>query len=232
VLGEAVIDEVYPMAEQIVATAAAAVSAGADTETVDVDVALADGRALVGSVADVVGDVVLAVTYSRVAPKHRLAAWVRLLAVSAARPDRPFSAVTVGRGRDGAGLVTIPPLGAQDANERLEVLVDLYLRGMAEPLPLYCDTSAAYAAAPSNGRRLRAGRKWTTPPRASFDSEDRDPAHVLVLGDVVPFDHLERAAPAADEHGAEWHDGVSSRFGRYALRLWCELLRVEQRSGI
>ena len=38
------------------------------------------------------------VTYSRVNPRHRIAAWVRLLAVQAAHPGRAFESVTVGRG--------------------------------------------------------------------------------------------------------------------------------------
>ena len=144
---------------------------------------------------------------------------------------RQFSAATVGRGRRGVGVATIAPIGADVAIGHLAVLLDLHARGMREPLPLYCDTSAAYAAAPSGGRSIRAREEWTTP-FGGFDHEDRDAAHVLVLGDDVPFDELERAAPASDEAGPGWRDDVSSRFGRYALRLWEALLALEQRSGL
>ena len=123
---------------------------------------------------------------------------MRLLALSAAHPHRRFSAATVGRGRRGVGVATIAPLDADVAIGHLAVLLDLHARGMREPLPLYCDTSAAYAAAPSGGRSVRARKEWTTP-SGGFDREDRDAAHVLVLGDEVPFDDLELAVPADDE---------------------------------
>ena len=231
-LGDVILNEVEPLAQEIVAAASSVVE-GAEITSVEVEVTMPVGRVLIGTVDNVVGDVARVVTYSRVAAKHRLAAWVRLLALTASHPHRRFSAATVGRRRsgDGVGMATIAPIGADVAIGHLSVLLDLHARGMREPLPLYCDTSAAYAAAPSGGRSVRARKEWTTTERG-FDREDRDAAHVLVLGDEVSFDDLELAVPADDESGPEWHDDVSSRLGRYALRLWEALLALEQRSGV
>jgi exodeoxyribonuclease V gamma subunit len=229
-LGAAAIDEVVPTVEQIVAAVAGIVDASAPSESIDVDVDLG-GMSLFGTVNDVVGDVVRAATYSRVGPKHRLAAWVRLLAVSAGHAAPLFSAATIGRGRTNVGVATIAPIPADTAIEHLRLFVDLHTRGMREPLPLYCDTSHAYAAAPTGGRSVRARKEWTTT-AGGFDREDRDAAHVLVLGDDVAFDDIERPGPAPDECGPGWHEDVDSRFGRCALRLWEGLLAAEQRSGL
>ena len=53
--------------------------------------------ALTGVVPGVHGDVVHLVTFRRMQPALRLAAWVQLLAVTAAQPERAFSAITIGR---------------------------------------------------------------------------------------------------------------------------------------
>ena len=144
-------------------------SAGAEPASVDVKVALEDGRTLSGTVPGVYGDVLRTVTYSRVNARHRLAAYVRWLALTAAHPERPFAAATIGqarRGRTDSATITIariPPL-ADDAAARswrrkqLATLVDLYDRGMREPLPLACMSSAAYAAGRVRRRRRRQGR--------------------------------------------------------------------------
>ena len=95
------------------------------------------------------------------------------LALSAARPETAPSAVTVGQatgsspGRPRLSVCTLAPLAESPealragAFEMLEVLVDLYQRGMREPLPIYCATSAAWAQArrqDDDARRTRAGR--------------------------------------------------------------------------
>ncbi|HVM00147.1 MAG TPA: exodeoxyribonuclease V subunit gamma [Egibacteraceae bacterium] len=212
---------------------------GAAVGVLPVHVALPGGRTLVGTVAGVHGQVILAVQYARLGPKHRLAAWARLLAATAAAPDRAFCAVTVGRAASGRGkqLVAVSRLGplGEDATERRDLalaelarLADIYDRGMREPLPVYCATSAAYAEIAGKGEdpRAAASRWYTSQP--TFAREDREPAHRLVLGGVRPFDELLAEGPRPDECGDGWFDEEPSRLGRHARRLWSGLLAVEE----
>ena len=183
----------------------------------------------------VCGDTIRAISYSRVRPRDRLRAWVRLLALTAARPERPFESVVIGRARAGAyhadvTVARIPPLGDDPAARRdaalagLTILIDLYDRGMREPLPLACDASAAYAQAAAGGGDgpAAAEKAWTS--TFEFPKEDRQPEHLLVYGGEIPLAALLDQAPRADE---AWADDEPTRFGRYARRLWDGLLARE-----
>jgi exodeoxyribonuclease V gamma subunit len=221
VLGKPVVDRIAPVVEEILAHVRTEPAA-----SVDVRVALPDGRTLSGTIAGVAGDTLRAVTYSRVNPRHRLAAWARLLALTAGHPGRPFDAVTVGRGRQGGdGRVTvarIPPVGADAAHAELAALIDLYDRGMREPPPLACLTSAAYANAGANAAAA-AREAWES--GYAFDKEDREPEHQLVHGGVRTLAELLAEPPRADE---PWNETEPSRFGRWARRLWDGLLEREE----
>jgi exodeoxyribonuclease V gamma subunit len=115
------------------------------------------------------------------------------------------------------------------AFESLGVLVDLYERGMREPLPVYCATSAAWAAAVRRGEgpAREARSRW-----ASAYDEDQgectDPEHELVLGRAAPFEQLLDGPPEEDETGPGWDSSEPSRFGRLALRLWGPVLGHEE----
>jgi exodeoxyribonuclease V gamma subunit len=222
VLGMPVIHRVQPTVEEIVAH----VPEG-DAGSIDVKVGLADGRTIGGTVANVAGDVLRNVTYSRVNPRHRLAAWVRLLVLTVAHPGRTFEAVTIGRARAGSGVVIarIAPLDVALARDHLDVLIDLYDRGMREPAPLACLASAAYAQACRDGADpIRSAREaWES--SFEFDREDREPEHKLVLGGVLTFEELNRPAARPDER---WDPDETRRFGGWARRLWDGLLAHER----
>jgi exodeoxyribonuclease V gamma subunit len=236
VLGIPAIKQLYPIVEAIADEAGALVDGGIDGDPVDVRIALPDGRLLNGTVAGVSGDLLLTTTFSRVAAKHRLAAWVRLLALTAAWPERPFAAATVGRGagRDDVHVARLGPLAedAQDrarlAADRLARLVDLYDRGMSEPLPIFCRTSAAYAQAAAAGQSAEDAARAEWESTYQFDREDRELEHQLVLGGILPLRRLTEATPREDEAGDGWALDETSRLGRYARRLWDGLLQSEK----
>ncbi len=226
--------------EALVSAVEAESPASAERRSVEINVVLPDGRPLIGTVPDVRGGTILRCVYSRLAAKHRLAAWARFLALTASQELLEVSAVTIGRGAGnsahGPRLVTarLEPLegGAQgrraEALALLGSLVELYERGMRQPLPLYCATSAAWAQASLRDEDpFEAGRRtWESSLFAP--GEDADPEHVLVLGPAVPLHELARTPPAADEMGAAWPAGERWRLGRYALSLWGGLLDHER----
>jgi exodeoxyribonuclease V gamma subunit len=204
-----------------------------------VEIDLAGTPGVVGTVVDVRGDVVHTVTYSRMQPSLRLAAWVLLLALSAARPDRPFEAVTIGRAEARSRhLVTVAQLGplGPDAATRKDVaethlrtVVDLFRRGMREPLPLYCKTSAAYAVAREAGADDAddvAKKRWETSQRER-PNEDGDAEHRYVLGELSFKELVARSGRPDDGECAGLAPPETSRFGVYARLLWGGLLDHE-----
>jgi exodeoxyribonuclease V gamma subunit len=236
-LAKPVLERVRP-AVQAVAVHIRRLLGDAAAGSVDARVILSDGRSLSGTVARVSGNVVATATYSRVNPRHRLAAWVRLLALAVAHPERPFEAVTVGRARSGASgadvtIARLPPLAQSEptrlavAQEHLATLLDIYQRGMREPLPLPCLAAAAYAQAAAEGRNAEAAARKAWESTWDWPKEDREPDHVRVFGGILTFAELLEQSPRSDEQGAGWDDGEASRFGRYALRLWSDLLAHE-----
>ncbi len=208
---------------------------------VEVNVALPGGPSVVGSVPGVRNGAIVRCTYSKLAPKHRLRAWAQFVALSAAHPELAPSAVTIGQAGSSSAahprlsVSTFGPLAGDDASrraramERLAVLVDLYERGMREPLPIYCATSAAWAEAARRGDdpRRDARAMWAS----TFDElegEHADPEHALVLGPDASFDQLLALVPEDDETGPGWAMPEQSRVGRLARRLWDPVLSHEQ----
>ena len=193
--------------------------------SLDVNLALGDGRTLAGTVTGVCGDTLRSISYSRVRPRDRLRAWVRLLALSAALPERRFQSLVIGRARTGAfdadvTVARILPVDREAAVAQLEVLIDLYDRGMREPLPVSCDASAAYA----QDGEAAAEKAWTS--TFEYSKEDRQPEHVLVYGSAISLSDLLERPPRDDERWYE--EDEASRFGAYARRLWEGLLAREE----
>ena len=112
---------------------------------------LAATARVVGSV-EVHGDTLRHVSVSKVGARQRVAAWLRLLALMAADPAVAPTAVLLGRHdreRDRAATPATldPALAGVDATAQLGAIVELYLRGHRELLPLLPTTSQAYVTA-------------------------------------------------------------------------------------
>ncbi len=207
-LGEPVIREALPQA-QLIARHALAHARGLQARALETNLTLADGTRLTGTVSGVRGHVLLTLGYARLSPRHRLAAWVRFLALNAAHPELPLEAVTLGRAPGGEDtqpavvMARIPQLGAtaaareQTALQELERIAALRAQGMRRPLPLPCLTAAAYA-----GAALRAGEDpvaaanqvWRS--RFGSPGEEDEPEHRLVFADGLQLDALAPLAVA------------------------------------
>ena len=194
--------------------------------TLDVDIDLGDRR-VTGTVGDIFGNNLVAVSFSNLGAKHRLAAWLNALALAAGRPDENWTAHTIGKHRTGGQVAMIRPLAQHDARAWLRDLVAIHEAGLREPLPLPIKTSLAWA---EEFRRTQSGSdgdpdakaraEWVTPRfnDSGFPQEDSDVWHVRAFGEHPAFELL--ASPVRPgEAGAAPH-----RLGHYASRLWGPLI--------
>ena len=238
-LGRPVIDRLSGTVQEILQEVKTLPASSGEAESLDIRLRLTDGRVLSGTVPGLSDDVLLTATYSRVNPQHRLAAWVHFLSLSAACPERAFEAFVIGRARQGhhqrnkVTVVRLPALeGDQEARRalalsHLEVLIDIFDRGMREPLPLACRSSAEYARAHAEGKDAEKAARKAWESSFNFDKEDKEEEHRLVWGGIRSFDALLEDPPRPDEAGEGWDTSEASRFGRYAVRMWGGLLARE-----
>ena len=220
-LGAATLRAAGERAEQVLV--ASAPERAVEPEAYDVDLPLAGGGRLQGTVAGVRGTVLLSTTCSSLSSRHRLRAWVQLVALSVAHPGRGWTAVAVGREGKSAVRSEQGPLDLAEASAVLADLVDLYRTALTCPLPLPVKTSFEYAKTRARGlsvelARTQAAKKWDDD---RFPGESSDPEHVLLYGEEAPLRVLTDQAPlpgATDE---------PDRFGQLARRLWQPLLDHE-----
>jgi exodeoxyribonuclease V gamma subunit len=196
-------------------------------EVVDVTADLPSSATLIGSVAGVHDGAVVRSVFSRLGAKHRLRAWVQVLALATARPDRSWRAVTVGRAGGSRPAATVSVLAAPSAvvaAQRLDELVRLRERALREPLPLPAATAHAYARSRYAGdveeQALEAARTtWA----GSREVDDR--YHAVVWGERAPLGDL-LGTPDATERS--WFPDDGTRLGLLARRVWEPLLHAER----
>ncbi|MBF6463666.1 exodeoxyribonuclease V subunit gamma [Nocardia beijingensis] len=224
--GAAVLDEVEHTVDRLVRAAQADYAGSA--RAVDIAVDLGNGRRLTGTVPEVRGDVLVRTTFSRLAPKHRIAAWVSLLALTSTE-DRSWRAVSTGRGQFGRPTwrseLSAPDVPA--AREALRQLVALRDAGLTEPLPVAPAASAVYAerrfrGAGTDDAIAAAEREFNGGPNGPGPFGDHTDRHLrYVWGPAPRLEHLVAAPAAAGEPGER------SRFGALARRMWFPLLAAE-----
>ncbi len=227
-LGQRVLNQVMTEVEPLVNATIGMRTAPATS--IDIQLATVGGR-LSGTVTGVHDRLLVSVNYSRLGPAHRLRAWLALVMLSAAHPEVTWSAVTIGRGGSGRPQQsTVGPLPAGVATRVADELVDLYVRGLCEPLPLPVKSGHAYADSRHRGRPTEdaveaARQSWRS---GKYPGEDADAAFVRVWGAGAALETLLTPRPRTDEH---W-SAEQTRFGRLARRLWTPLLDAEHRESL
>lgn len=194
----------------------------------DVDIEIGSGRRLSGTVTPVYGSRMVSVTYSRLAGKHLLDAWIRLLALTASNPEHDWTAICIGRAkkakRPAKQLLGAPPQDA--AATVLRELVTMYDAGRREPLPLPLKTSFAWACTRHDGEdtdeaKTAARLRWNS--SRYYEGEKDQPAHKKVWGDNARLEDL-----LGPPRPGEELPGEHTRLGALAARLWLPLLRAER----
>lgn len=182
-----------------------------------IDVAVPPGTRIVGVVDGRCGPPTPGpgtVTYSRIAPRHHLTAWLELLVLVASDPDRDWQSIVVGRAAQPAtaAAVRLRAPGASSEERRssalagLAVVTDCFLRGQIEPLPLF----------PHLSPLLFDGTATATHWQDHNGSGDgNDEANRLAFGDLDWNGLL--ALPARDDDPPGPAAGRAQRYARY---LW------------
>ncbi len=230
-LGALVVDPIAQDVEALLAQADRLVAD--DSQTVDVSVDLPSGVTLAGSIPRVQDQGVTRVEYSRLSAKHRIRAWVQLLALTAFRPGPPWKSAVLGRGENATSPPVmwslLGPVTPEDAVRLLDELVTIHRLGMTRPLPAPPKTSCAYATcrgrgmAPANALEV-AGRSWMSKSNSGdlwgeHDDGDHRRVGLVTLGDLTGIPAT--AVPLDNP------DGEPHLFGLLATRVWAPLLATE-----
>ena len=220
-----VLEDLSGKVEPLVAAAQAHLGGTADQQ--DVIASLPDGRSVAGTVGPVRDGVLTRVTYSKLAAKHRIRAWVTLLALAAGQPGRPPRAVTIGRGSkyQPAAVSRVEPPAAGRAAELLGTLVGIRDLGLCTPLPLTPKTTLEYVHARVRGGRdaeeafAAAEAEWIG---RSFGGEADDAEHrrIWKRADLQTISTALGPAIGTSEETTRW--------GELAMQIYRPLLDAEQ----
>ncbi|SDU90705.1 DNA helicase/exodeoxyribonuclease V, gamma subunit [Microlunatus sagamiharensis] len=206
---------VRKLSEDVTSVAQAATPwLGVPAERLDLVVDLDEVR-LSGSVAGVRDQTAVRVVFSRPSARHRLQAWVELLALTLARPGREWRSVVVGRG----STIELGPVPEDFARAVLGDLLVLQAVGLAEVLPFAPRTSFEYARVRARGADWQEGYGV----RDAWQQE-RDALWERVLGPSPEVEDLMRLeVPAAAQRRLP---GETTTFGAVARRVFQPLVNA------
>ena len=198
-LGEQALTDIATLAQALVTETSRVHTASPEALDVELDL---DGTRMVGTVPGLHGDHhLLRLSYSRLGPRHLLPAWIELLAITAAHPDRMVKAHCLGRGRKGIAHAMLGPVSPEEAREVLTGLVAMRAEGVVRPWLVPLATGHAWAAASRAGLGTEvrdARREWESAEFSPVPGESDDPAFVRILGPRAPFAALEGLGARAD----------------------------------
>ncbi|NNG18861.1 exodeoxyribonuclease V subunit gamma [Naumannella sp. ID2617S] len=197
------------LAEQVVAIARVArqhLVGPAESRWVDVDL----GRwRLTGLVPGVHGGQAVEVNFSAVKGRHRLRAWLTLLALKCSHPETDWRSTVVGRR---GHSISLGPISESDARARLNELLILHAQGLRRWLPAPPNTAAAHVESTLRGGSPEGvNRSWEF---------EHDNAWGFFVGSQLA--EL-RAVPSTPEDRTR----LRSRFEAIAFRVWEPLLAAE-----
>ena len=198
-LGEQALTEIATLAQGLVTETSRVHTP--DPESVEVELDLGGSR-LVGTVPGVHADHhMLRLTYSSLSAKHLLPAWIELLALTAAHPDRAVKAHCLGRGRKGVAHTVLHPPSPDEARELLTGLLAMRAEGLTRPWLVPLATGHAWASASRAGHgneAAEARRKWESSGFSPVPGERDDAAFVRILGPRAPLSALGDLGTRAD----------------------------------
>jgi exodeoxyribonuclease V gamma subunit len=223
-LGEHLLEEVEGQVGALLDRAAELGVGGGPGSTEPIDLELADGTRVVGAVPldlAVGGPGPALVTFSQVKPSHRVRAWLDLMALSVSRPEVHWRSVVVTRKKNEAEAsdYRLAPAGgdAPSPEECLSLAVDLYRRGMNEPLPVFPALSEKLTLTPD---RVTAADWRRAPGSLAPPAEGEVAAVELVYGRCDVDDVLDVPARPGDPG----RKSEASRARRLGQHLYCAVL--------
>ncbi|MCW4354375.1 exodeoxyribonuclease V subunit gamma [Hoyosella sp. YIM 151337] len=220
-LGMQILDDISETVD-ILATTSRALHQG-PSATFDIAADLGDGRRVVGTVSGIHGETIARTLYSRLSPKHRLQAWLQLVALASSVPGQ-WRAVTTGRGQRHRPAWRSVLVAPENPIEILRHAADLRDRGLAEPLPFAATASADYATRRHSGSTVKDAMEGASSTFNDKYGDCTDEHYAFVFGNDAPFEQMTALLPRVDE--TTWYP-EPTRFGVLACRAWTPLLDHE-----